>query len=281
VLTGAGLTPGRYRIVDVRVEAEPTQHGKPWDRSEAESGVAPDLQVEISLDGKPIASCNGPQDSIFARCKLDLEIEVDRATQVSMVVNDRDSVFDDFVGSATLRDPSHWDVDLDLPMATSSDLRTAVLVLARVPPLWQIVKHRVLAGLVGTLAAIAFVIARRRRARPTIGTPALEPLHRRVLLDDPAILLATGAALFAAAFDAASLVEAIDRTWGFAIACGLAMTCLTLDIAHVVEGRRLRPRHLALFVMVVGVIVTPLGTLLFQAIASGLFVLALIAVALK
>jgi len=33
--------------------------------------------------------------------------------------------------------------------------------------------------------------------------------------------------------------------------------------------------------MVVGVIVTPLGTLLFQAIASGLFVLALIAVALK
>ncbi len=133
---------------------------------------------------------------------------------------------------------------------------------------------RVLAGLVGTVAAIAFVIARCRRAKPPIGSPALEPLHRRVLLDDPAILLAIGATLFAAAFDAASLVDAIDRTWGFAIACGLAMTGLTLDIAHVVEVRRLRPRHVALFVMIVGVIVTPLGTLLFQMIASALFVLA-------
>ena len=77
VLTGAGLPPGRYRIVDVRVEAEPTQHGEPWDRSEAESGAAPDLQVEVRLDGKPIASCNGPQDSTFARCKLDLEIGIE------------------------------------------------------------------------------------------------------------------------------------------------------------------------------------------------------------
>lgn len=279
VLWGPGLASGRYRIVDVRVEAEPLKrNGKTWDDPAVAVGAEPDLQIEISVDGRPVAKCDGPDDTFVARCRIDVEIALDRATQVSVVVHDRDSVFDDLVGSGTLRDTSRWGVGIDLPLATTSQLRSAVVVLAEVPSWWEIAQPRCITCAIGLAVAIAtLVLMRRRRASSSAGsTPSLQPPRRLAVREDPLLMLAVGAVAFAITFDAATLTGMMDRRWGLAIACGWAVASLILLVAQVAQSRRLMAHHLLLFVVIVGAAVLPIGTMLIQAVGMGLFVLGLL-----
>lgn len=282
-LYGPGLADGTYRIVDVRVEAEPfKRNGKPWDDPDVAQGAEPDLKIELSVDGRTVATCDGPDDSAVARCRLDVEVKVDRATQLSICVHDRDTVFDDFVGTGTLRDPLHWGIGIDLPLATSAQLASAVIVLADVPSFWETAEPRLIAGGIGLLAATLVILLMRRR-RPSAEPPSrtLEPAHRILVRHDPLLLLATGAAGAAVGFDAASLTHALVSGTAIVAAFGLGIVGMTFLVVQVAQTRRLQAHHVMLFVVIIAVAILPVGPVLLQAVALGVVVLSLFIAALN
>ena len=167
--SGPGLAPGDYRIVDLRALAEPTrERGRPWDTA---PGAEPDLKIEVFVDDRKVADCKAIDDSLAARCKLDVAIEIDAHTTLSIKVIDRDPIGYDDVGSATLVDPSTWGTGIDLPMAMKDRVASATIVLAA--PAEDATRCHLLLAIGGAaaLALVAFVAitVRRRRALRAAG----------------------------------------------------------------------------------------------------------------
>lgn len=151
--TGPGLSPGEYRIVEVRVEATPTTRwGRTWDEP---PGELPDLVIRIRIAGQEDGTCTVAENHAIGRCKLDLAFTLDATTRIELEVVDVDTLFDDPVGGAVLSDPSSWGVAMALPLQPSGRLRTATLVLARPLTWWEL--HR--GQLVGLGAGIALALA--------------------------------------------------------------------------------------------------------------------------
>lgn len=173
---GPGLTPGTYHVVEVRVEALPTDaRAKSWDPRGPDQD--PDLEITVSA-GEQRASCRVPDNRLEGRCQLDLEISVDASTRIDVNVVDRDDLLDDRVGAATLESPSRWGTAMALPMIPSGRLRAATLVLKRGPRWWDIYGARVLGLCAGSLLALltirvfrqTFLPPPRSRAAPRVPT---------------------------------------------------------------------------------------------------------------
>jgi hypothetical protein len=161
---GPGLAPGRYRIIELRVEALPTDEGgNSWDP--AGPGHEPDLKITGSA-GDTRFSCRVPDDRLRGQCKLDVEIAVDAATRIDVDVVDRDAVVDDPVGGATLQDPARWGAGMALPLMPSGRLRSATLVFAATPTWWALYGTRVLGLGAGVVFALFTIGAFRRSFLP-------------------------------------------------------------------------------------------------------------------
>jgi hypothetical protein len=131
--TGPGLAPGTYRLTRVEVAALPTTAtGHAWDIR----GGAPDLSVEVRIDGAVVDHCRVADDQLAGACQLDALIDLGPSTVLTVTVIDRDLAADDAVGTATLADPSRWGLDLALPMAPTDRLDAARIFLAAGPTWW-------------------------------------------------------------------------------------------------------------------------------------------------
>lgn len=266
---GHGLPAGRYRIVDVRVEALPTdERGRPWD-PDSDPDPAPDLRVTVTA-GSVHGTCRIPDNRFEGRCTLGLEIEINAATRIDVDVVDRDPIIDDPIGGAKLEDPQRWDTEMVLPMMPSGRLRAAALVLARVPGWWAIYYLRVV-GLASGVAVVLVLLALFRRTFFATGPD--EPAPREIWRG-PLLIAAGVIALVGVAVAAAVLLGALPEPWGPAIQLGLGGASLTFTMARIVRTGRVGSRELELLIIALAVI---LAHLLVLAVAS-LVVVCIIAV---
>lgn len=180
---GPGLTPGKYRLVELRLEALPTtERGMPWDPP-SEPDPGPDLEIQINI-GKLARTCRLPENTFAGRCELDLEFTLDAASRIDVEVIDDDAFVDDPVGRATLEEPARWGVGMTLPMMPAGRLRGATVVLVRAPTWWALYGARVLGACVGSALALFVVFSFRRTFLPPPAPPKRAPTctHCGVLL---------------------------------------------------------------------------------------------------
>ena len=273
-LAGPGLAPGSYRIVDVRVEAEPLHGGRPWDVSKVASGPEPDIEIDIFIDGHRAGECRGPDDSFTARCRLEIGFELVAATQIELHVFDRDTVFSDVVGTAMLVDPSHWGTGILLPMATKDDLRAAAIVLEATPSWWEVNQIRVWGACVGIGVGLGILALFRRRVF------ALAAAREVPALVDEPLLVVAGAAgvlevLLAAAVELGGLPgEALAVVFGF----GGVGAVLTL--AHVIHVGQLTRQQAGVVLIVASGLALAFVVRLAKAAALATIVLGLLALLL-
>jgi hypothetical protein len=158
--TGSGIPAGVYRLVDLTVEAEPfKQRQQPWDDPPAD---APDLMIRVTVDGSRIAECEPAPNSLTGRCRLDLEVEIDHRTTITLDVVDNDRFGNDPVGAASLGEPGSWSLGSDLPMVQHARVKSASIVLLAVPTWWALYGWRVIGFGAGTaLASLALYAFRR------------------------------------------------------------------------------------------------------------------------
>jgi hypothetical protein len=163
---GPGLAPGTYVVSHVDVEVEPTDFkGRAWDRGVLEA--APDLGVEVLVDGARVGRCDMIDDTTHGTCKIDKPIDLTSTSVLALNVIDRDLAVDDPVGEARLDDPSDWALKQALPMSTAGQVRTATITLEAGPTWWARNAPSVVAGgtVVGAGAALLLLFLYRRRQR--------------------------------------------------------------------------------------------------------------------
>jgi hypothetical protein len=159
---GPGLSPGRYRIVDVTIHVSPTKHGKPWDTS-ADSVPAPDLEVELRVSGKQVADCVASADATHGHCNPDVLVDLVEDSWIELVIRDDDGAFDDEVGTARiLGSPATWDTHEPLRAAARGRVQRAHIVLEAEPTWWDRYRARILAMAIGIAAALAITGLFRR-----------------------------------------------------------------------------------------------------------------------
>ncbi|MEJ7596364.1 MAG: hypothetical protein WKG01_00525 [Kofleriaceae bacterium] len=173
---GPGLSAGRYRLVEVVVEAEPfKRRAETWDAAPAD---APELEVEVAVDGKHVATCAPEHDSLTTRCVLEVEISIDERSIISLEVQDDDHLLSDPVGGATLGDPGTWGLGIALPMVHKDRVKAASIVLRAVPTWWALYGWRVIGSGAGiALGLLALAVFRR----------SLFVVHARELVVDPPV----------------------------------------------------------------------------------------------
>lgn len=174
--SGPGLPAGRYRVVEVAVEVMATaDRGKPWDTARG-SVPAPDLLLDVHVDGKRIAQCAASDNNVRARCRLDAPFELDERTVLGVDIADDDGDGDkDPIGAALLDDPSHWGIAMELPLVPQGRVRAAVVVLAHVPSFWQQHRAQIMAIVIGFASALLVTGLFRRSLLAPDPAPAAPP----------------------------------------------------------------------------------------------------------
>jgi len=171
---GPGLRPGKYRMIELHVEALPTnERGKPWDPP-SEPDPDPDLEITIAV-GEKRHSCRLPENRIEGRCKLAFEIAIDDATRIDVNVVDRDALVDDPIGTATLEDPSRWGTKMELPLIPNGRVRAATIVLVRGPTWWDLYGARMIGLCAGGVLALLTIGSFRRTFLPPPPPPPRVP----------------------------------------------------------------------------------------------------------
>lgn len=259
-LAGPGVEPGPYRIVALEVEAEPrARHGRAWDAGGPPIEL-PDLRARIVVDGREVARCDGADDSLRARCELDVAIDVEPHSVVVIDVIDRDVIVDDPVGTATLADPSTWDVGRALLVPTTDRLRAASLELVARPTLAGEIAVRATGATLGIgLATAALVGVRRRRRDRGIALasppPSLRPagVRSRIQVREPITLAAMSVVLAELGVGVLARVSprVAESIVHRASASALAGAAVALASAAVVRRRALEVQHVATIALAV------------------------------
>ncbi len=127
--SAAKLTPGDYKITQVAVEAAATKaSGRTWDASQG----APDLLVEVLVDGKVVHTCRRVKNQHSAVCNPGTTIHISENTKLSVKVTDLDAMFHDHVGLAQAGHLLRQRQYRAIRMRTTGQLQSATITLAPV-----------------------------------------------------------------------------------------------------------------------------------------------------
>ncbi len=179
VAAAAAITPGRYRIGEIRVEvAQRKANGTAWD-----IGSAPDPALVLRVDGAEVARCKD-KDTYTLLCTPGGDVDLEAGSRVELAVRDVDVVNDDPIGAAAGEVPSDWQPGTAIALAPSGQVTSASIAFDKAPPApgwwhlhgWQLLGGFALIGLVLATAAVYGHMARKTRVERIVVAGAHEPL---------------------------------------------------------------------------------------------------------
>jgi len=170
----------------VGVEVEPTNaFGHAWDRGK--TTAAPDVEIEIRIDGKKVRTCPVVQDALRADCAVPDTGGLPGDLDIALVVLDKDVIADDTIGHArgTLPAGSVGRV----PLHVDGQVARAWIEAAPVPaPRFHRPFALGLGAVAGVLVALGLLATFRRRfLTPGHGHRAAGPLAPAVTPAEPRV----------------------------------------------------------------------------------------------